>query len=182
MTENMKNRDPKGKIGDDDFKDAIVKYRERIFLVILKYVRNREDARDITQDAFLRAYKSRASFRGDSSLYTWIFRIAVNLALNFKERSHISDLSSIEDTAELYSSSDPMKSIRDNEIARSIDQSVKLLPERQRMTFVLRYYEELPFAEIAGNLGITEGAAKANYHQAIKKMQVNLRKFVEDAS
>jgi len=176
----MKNRDLRGNIDDEAFKDAIVSYKERIFLVILKYVRNRDDAKDITQEAFLRAYRSRNSFRGDSSIYTWLFKIAVNLALNFKERSRVSDLTSIENLSQLYSTSDPSEAARSNEISRSVDQAVRLLPPRQRMTFVLRYYEEKPFSEISENLGITEGAAKANYHQALKKLKYRLRHYTED--
>ena len=178
----MKNESSKGIIDDNLFKDAIVKYKERIFLVILKYVRNRDDAKDLTQEAFLRAYRSRSSFRGDSSLYTWIFRIAVNLALNFKQRSKVSDFSSLDDSPPLYSDSNPLDSVRSKQLSSSIDEAVKLLPERQRMTFTLRYYEEMPFAEIAENLAITVGAAKANYHQALKKMQSSLRPYLENDS
>ncbi|MEE9553107.1 MAG: RNA polymerase sigma factor [candidate division Zixibacteria bacterium] len=175
----MKSDNLKGKIDDDLFKEAIVNYKERIFLVILKYVRNRDDAKDLTQEAFLRAYRSRNSFRGESSLYTWIFRIAVNLALNFKERSRVSDHSSLDDSPPLYSDSDPLETVKSRELSSSIDRAVKLLPERQRMTFVLRYYEEMPFARVAENLGITEGAAKANYHQALKKLKGSLQPFME---
>ena len=178
----MKSENLKGKIDDDLFKDTIVKYKERIFLVILKYVRNRDDAKDLTQETFLRAYRSRDSFRGEASIYTWIFRIAVNLALNFKERSRISDHSSLDDSPPLYSDSDPLETVKSRELSRSIDGAVKLLPERQRMTFVLRYYEELPFARIAENLGITEGAAKANYHQALKKLRGSLQPYMESGS
>jgi len=176
----MKSQDLKGNVGDDEFKEAVLKYRERIFLVILKYVRNRDDAKDLTQEAFFRAYNSRHLFRGDSSLYTWIFRIAVNLSLNFKERSRVSDMKSLDDSAYLYSDNDPTEIIRANELNESIDKAVISLPPRQRMTFVLRYYEELPFARIAENLGITEGAAKANYHQAIKKLQTTLQPLYKD--
>lgn len=147
--------------------------------MILKYVRNRDDAKDLTQEAFLRAYRSRNSFRGDSSLYTWIFRIAVNLALNFKERSRVSDFSSLDESRPFYSESDPSSAIRDKELSGAIDRAIALLPPRQRMTFVLRYYDEMPFSEIAGNLGITEGAAKANYHQAVKKMQGGLSGYLK---
>lgn len=176
----MVNQSLEGKFGDEAFKDAVVKYRERIFLVMLKYVRNRDDAKDLTQEAFYRAYRSREWFKGESSLYTWIFKIAVNLALNFKERSHISNLDSLEDSPQLYSESDPSRGIMSDELFRSIDQAVRLLPPRQRMTFVLRYYEEMPFSGIADNLGVTEGAAKANYHQAIKKLQTSMRPYLEN--
>ncbi len=164
----------KGKISDENFSEAVVKYRDRIFLVISKYIRNREDARDLTQEAFIKAYRSRESFRGESSLYTWIFRIAVNLALNHKSRSRTSLYSSLEDSPELHDGSDPSSGVAGRELNQRIDEAVSELPNRQRMAFVLRYYEELPFAGVAENLNITEGAAKANYHQAIKKLRRKL--------
>ncbi len=178
----MKIGGPTGKISDETFSEAVVKYRERIFLVILKYVRNREDAKDLTQEAFIRAYRSRESFRGKASLYTWIFRIALNMALNFKTRSRISLHSSLEDTPELYGKSDTSGSIMNRELNQKIDEAVSELPNRQRMAFVLRYYEELPFAEVAETMNITEGAAKANYHQAIKKLRGKLTHYLRGES
>jgi RNA polymerase sigma-70 factor (ECF subfamily) len=175
----MKGKNPKGLVDDEAFKDAIVKYRERIFLVILKYVRNRDDARDLTQETFLRAYRSRDSFRGESSLYTWIFKIAVNLALNFKARGRDSSLHSIEDSPALHTEDDPSADLVSEQLSAAIDRAVRLLPKRQRMTFVLRYYEEMPFAKVAENLDITEGAAKANYHQAISKLRDYLKPHYE---
>lgn len=175
----MKIGDRKGKISDEIFNEAVVKYRERIFLVILKYVRNREDARDLTQEAFIKAYRSRGSFRGDSSLYTWIFRIAVNLALNYKTRSRVSLHSSLEDSPDLHDTNDPARNIRRQELDQRVDEAISELPNRQRMAFVLRYYEELPFARVAENLSITEGAAKANYHQAVKKLRGKLIPYLK---
>jgi RNA polymerase sigma factor (sigma-70 family) len=175
----MKNEIKQGRVDDATFKKAIVEYRERIFLVILRFVRNREDARDLTQEAFIRAYKSRESFRGDASLYTWIYRIAVNLALNHKSRSHISSLTSLEDAAEMVDQVAPSDSIDNKELRGQIESAISLLPDRQRGVFILRYYEEKPHAEIAEMLGITEGAVKANYHQAIKKLRRELTPYMK---
>jgi RNA polymerase sigma factor (sigma-70 family) len=175
----MKNEINQGRVDDATFKKAIVDYRERIFLVILRFVRNREDARDLTQEAFIRAYRSRESFRGDASLYTWIYRIAVNLALNFKSRSHISSLTSLEDAPEMMEQGDPSDSIGGKELRSQIESAISQLPDRQRAVFILRYYEEKPHAEIAGMLGITEGAVKANYHQAIKKLRKELTPYMK---
>lgn len=175
----MKNEIKKGRVDDESFKKAIVDYRERIFLVILRFVRNREDARDLTQEAFIRAYRSKESFRGDASLYTWIYRIAVNLALNYKSRSHISSLTSLEDAPEMIEQGDPSDSIGHKELRTRIDLAIAQLPDRQRAVFILRYYEEKPHAEIAEMLGITEGAVKANYHQAIKKLRKELTPYMK---
>jgi RNA polymerase sigma factor (sigma-70 family) len=173
----MADGDPKGRISDEAFAKAVVDFRERIFLVMLKYVRNREDARDLTQEAFVRAFRSRHSFRGESGLYTWIFRIAVNLAINHKTRSRDSLLSSLEHSPELPDNADPVRDIADQELGELVDRAVEKLPGRQRMAFVLRYYEEMPFAEVGETMGVTEGAAKANYHQAVKKLQKELEPY-----
>jgi RNA polymerase sigma-70 factor (ECF subfamily) len=141
-------------------------------------VRNREDAKDLTQEAFIKAYNSLGSFRGESGLYTWIYRIAVNLAINFKTRSKISLFKSIDDTQRTYDGDSPADNILKDELVNNIDASVKKLPERQRMVFVLRYYEEKPYSEISEILGISEGAAKANYHHAVNKLKNDLKEYL----
>ncbi len=172
--ESMENQKTRGILDDETFQKAVGDFKERIFLLLLRYVRNRDDALDLTQETFIRAYRSRESFRGDSGIYTWLYKIAVNLALNHKSRSHTSSLQSIEDSPDLYDSASPADSVTNAEINKQVDQAVSKLPARQRMVFVLRYYEEKSNAEIAKALGITEGAVKANYHQAIKKLQTGL--------
>jgi RNA polymerase sigma-70 factor (ECF subfamily) len=175
------NNEATGQIFDDEtFRKAVLEYRERIFLVILRFIRNREDAKDLTQEAFVKAYRSRAQFRGESGIYTWIYRIAVNLALNHKSRSKVSSLMSIEDNTELTSGGSPADGLLATELGGQIDTAIKGLPARQRMVFNMRYYEEQPHAEIAKTLGITEGAVKANYHQAIKKLRASLSQYIKD--
>jgi RNA polymerase sigma factor (sigma-70 family) len=178
----MKNEDHGVKASEKAFEKAVIDYRERIYLMLLKYVRNREDAKDLTQEAFVKAYNSLGSFRGDSGLYTWIYRIAVNLAINYKTRDKSSSFSSIDDTQRIYDGESPSENILKNELSSRIDDAVKNLPQRQRMVFVLRYYEEKQYSEIAEVLGITEGAAKANYHHAINKMKVELADYVRGES
>lgn len=173
----MTDGDPKGRISNEAFEKAVVDYRERIFLVMLKYIRNREDARDLTQEAFVRAFRSRHSFRGESGLYTWIFKIATNLAINHKTRSRDSKLSSLEYTPDLSDETDPARDVTNRELGEIIDRAVEKLPGRQKMAFVLRFYEEMPFTEVAETMGVTEGAAKANYHQAVRKLQKGLEPY-----
>ena len=167
-------------LNDETFKQAVLEYRERIFLVILRFVRNRDDAKDLAQEAFVKAYRSRNQFRGDSSLYTWLYRIAVNLALNHKSRNRISSLTSIEDTSELMAGGSPVDGMLSNELGGQIDSAIQGLPPRQRMVFILHYYEEKPHAEIGAMLGITEGAVKANYHQAIMKLRAGLSRYIKE--
>lgn len=163
---------------DETFAKAVSDYKERIFLVILRFVRNREDAHDLTQEAFVKAYRSRQSFRGDSTLYTWIYRIAVNLALNYKARSKTSAFQSLEDIPELSSGQLPSDGVLQKELRADIDKAVSGLPRRQRMVFNMHYYENKSHAKIGNLLGITEGAVKANYHQAVKKLRGALGRYV----
>jgi RNA polymerase sigma factor (sigma-70 family) len=177
IVEAMNNEVTKGKVDDETFKKAILDYRERIFLVILRFVKNRDDAKDLTQDVFIRAYRSRDSFRGDSSIFTWLYRIAINLALNHKSRGHV--MSSFDDAPEFPNNDDPSGSLLNAELGRNIEAAVAALPTRQKAVFILRYHEEKSHAEIASILGITEGAVKANYHQAIKKLRRGLKEYVK---
>jgi RNA polymerase sigma-70 factor (ECF subfamily) len=174
----MRNEEARAKFDDETFKQAVLDYKERLFLVILRFVRNREDARDLTQEAFVKAYRSRAQFRGDSGLYTWLYKIAVNLALNYKTRSRVSSFESIDDNPELHSDSDPSAGLMSTELTAQINAAIDTLPPRQRMVFNLRYFEQMPHAEIATMLSITEGAVKANYHQAINKLRIQLKDYV----
>ena len=177
--EAMDNEGALEKLDDKTFRKAVTEYRERIFLVLLRYVRNREDAKDLVQEAFIKAYRSRGSFRGESSIYTWLYRIAINLAINYKSRNRVSSFLSLEDTTEIVDNGDASDDVLDKEVKGQIDKAIEELPPRQRMVFILHYYEEKPHAEIAGMLGITEGAVKANYHQAIMKLRGKLSGYLK---
>jgi len=179
VLEAMNNEVRSGRLNDETFKEAVLQYRERIFLVILRFIRNREDARDLTQETFVKAYRSRDYFRGESNVYTWLYKIAINLALNYKNRSRASSFSSLEDGPEIAGTNDPSSGILDRELGQNIDTAISNLPARQRMVFILRYYDEKPHAEIANLLGITEGAVKASYHQAIMKLRAMLSPYLE---
>jgi len=167
--------------GDDRaFAKLVNRYKERIFLVVLRIVRNRDEARDLAQDAFVKAYRNRQSFRADSSFYTWVYRIAVNLSLNYINRNRDRMAESIEDSDAKNFSIEPDLSIEQEELRNAIDRAIKDLPARQRTVFVLRHYEEKSHAEIAEMLAITEGAVKANYHQAIQKLKGSLGSYISD--
>jgi RNA polymerase sigma factor (sigma-70 family) len=175
--EAMGNEVPQGRVDDETFKKAILDNRERIFLVILRFVKNRDDAKDLTQETFIRAYRSRSNFRGDSGIYTWLYKIAINLAINHKSRNH--PMSSLDETPEISASDNPSDGVLNAELGKNIEAAVAALPARQRSVFILHYHEEKPHAEIADLLSITEGAVKANYHQAVKKLRKNLTEYMK---
>ncbi len=175
----------KGFIAGDDkaFGELVNRYKERIYAVVLRMVGNREDAKDIAQDAFVRAYRNRQSFRAESGFYTWVYRIAVNLAINFLNRNQERSAYSLDDPKlkEQPGESREQKIVTD-ELRRAIDKAIGALPARQRAVFVLRQYEDKSNDEIASLLSITEGAVKANYFQAIQKLRVSLGQYLKEGS
>lgn len=167
--------------GDDRaFAKLVNKYKERIFIVVMRIVRNRDEAKDLAQDAFIKAYRNRQSFRADSSFYTWVYRIAVNLSLNYVNRNRERQADSLDDTDASNFSIEPDLTVEQQELRNTIDKAIKELPARQRTVFVLRHYEEKSHAEIAELLSITEGAVKANYHQAVQKLKGFLGTYINE--
>ena len=160
------------------FGRLVNKYKERIYSVVLRIVKNKEEAKDLAQEAFVKAYKNRHSFRAESAFYTWVYRIAVNLALNYVNRNRDRRADSIEDVPVGSISHTPADNLEQAELGDAISKAIEHLPARQKTVFVLRHYEEKPHAEIAGILSITEGAVKANYHQAIQKLKAALNQYL----
>jgi RNA polymerase sigma factor (sigma-70 family) len=183
---NLTNREEKDELkklmANDDkaFSELVNLYKERIFLVVLRIVRNREEAKDLAQEAFVKAYHSRQSFRAESGFYTWIYRIAVNLALNYINRNRDRQAESLENIQPIIGDSSANSELENRELHLAIDKAIEKLPARQRTVFVLRHYEQKSHAEIGEVLSITEGAVKANYHQAIKKLKEYLGIYLKE--
>ena len=161
------------------FGTLVNRHKERIYRVVLRIVRNKEEAKDLAQDAFVKAYRNRQNFRAESGFYTWVYRIAVNLALNYVNRNRDRQAESIENVQPSSLAVASNDALEGRELSGVISSAIEKLPGRQRTVFALRHYEEKPYLEIASLLSITEGAAKANYHQAIKKLQKSLGLYIE---
>lgn len=169
-------------LGGDErsFNLLVERHRERIYLLIWRMVRNREDALDLSQEVFVKAYRKLKSFRHESNFYTWLYRIAVNLALNFARREKFRSFLSLSNLSrELVSGSSPLEDMERDQLSSRIDRAIIELPEKQRMVFILRHYEEMSVKEVADLLGKSEGTVKANYFQAVKKLQRSLKSYVE---
>ena len=167
--------------GDDRaFGQLVNEYKERIYTVVLRMVKNKEEAKDLAQETFVKAYRNRQSFRAESGFYTWVYRIAVNLALNYVNRNRDRQAESIEDIAPTKMITAPTDRLEKAELKTAISNAVGKLPPRQRTVFVLRHYEEKPYSEIASLMSITEGAAKANYYQAVQKLKVSLDLYLKE--
>jgi RNA polymerase sigma-70 factor (ECF subfamily) len=152
--------------------DVIVeRHRRSVYLLCYRFVGNHEDASDLSQDVFVRAYKGLSRFRGKSSLATWIYRIGVNVCLNrvsakqpvtepIDARPHL-DAQAI----------DPAQELLKGERASQVRDAIAQLPKKQRATVILRVYHELSHEEIAGILGSSVGAVKANYFHALGNLK-----------
>jgi len=164
-------------------KEIVSKYKKFVYLTILRLVQNTEEAKDITQEVFVKALNSLDKFRGDSSLKTWLYRISFNMATNKLRKQSFKNLFSIskdESFIELPSTeSNPEESFAYSEFEKQFFKALAKLPKRQRETFALRYFDNLTYNEISEMLGISIGSLKANYFHAIKKLAEMLKEYKE---
>ncbi|HEX4374797.1 MAG TPA: sigma-70 family RNA polymerase sigma factor [Puia sp.] len=163
-------RDPVTK--EKAFTAIIKKYQEKLYWHVRRMVVEHEDANDVLQNVFIRVWNGLQNFREDSQLYTWLYRIATNECLTFleqqKKKSSIS-LSEVESGL-----SNKLKADKDfdaNKLEWKLQLAIQQLPEKQRIVFNLRYYDEMPYEEMSRTLETSEGALKASYHHAVKKIE-----------
>ena len=150
----------------------IRKYQEKLYWHIRRMVVDHDDANDVLQNVFIRVWNGLENFREDSQLYTWLYRIATNESLTFieqqKKRASVS-LSDVESGL-----ANKIRADRDfdgNKLEWKLQLAIQQLPEKQRVVFSLRYYEEMPYEEMSRVLETSEGALKASYHHAVKKIE-----------
>ena len=150
----------------------IKKYQEKLYWHIRRMVVEHEDANDILQNMFIKVWNSLGNFREDSQLYTWLYRIATNESLTFleqlKRRSAVR-LSDVEDGLSNKIKAD--ENFDGNKVEWKLQLAMQKLPEKQRIVFNLRYYDEMPYEEMSRILETSEGALKASYHHAAKKIE-----------
>ncbi len=154
------------------FNLVIRKYQEKTYWHVRRLVIDHDDANDIIQDIFIKVWKGLPRFRGESELFTWIYRIATNETLNFlnrKKRRFFVPLGDVENTLQLKILNN--QSFSGNEIERKLYSSILKLPEKQRIVFNMRYFDQLSYQEISDILGTSVGALKASYHHAAKKVE-----------
>jgi len=153
--------------------DLIVrKYQEQVYWHIRRLVIVHEDASDIAQDVFIKAWKALPEFRGDSGLYTWLYRIATNEALSFLKKKRKRFFLPMEDVEQQLSNSLETDAWYDgDDIEKKIQKAILTLPEKQRVVFNLRYYDEMKYEDMSRVLDTSEGALKASYHHAAKKIE-----------
>lgn len=154
------------------FDQIILKYQKRLYWHIRKIVISHEDANDVIQDTFIKIWKGLDNFHEASQLYTWLYRIATNEALSFikrKKKKFFLPIVEIESQLKNSLESDPWFSGSD--IQRKLQQAILSLPEKQRIVFNMKYFDEMKYAEMADILETSVGALKASYHHAVKKIE-----------
>jgi len=147
-----------------EFENWVKDYHDRIYATIFHIVGNEDDALDCTQDVFLKAYKKRSTFRGDSSPYTWLRRIATNYALNFVTRNKTSHWNEYREYE--HAGQDDEKEMREFQTSW-----LDHLSKMERLVVESRAFEKLSFKDVAEKLNTSENSAKVLYHKAIKKLQ-----------
>ncbi len=172
------------KAGDERaYEELVTEYRERVFRVAWRILRDDESAEDAAQEAFIKVFRHIGRFEGRSSLYTWIYRITVNIALNKLKRDRFRQMLPLGDLPrrERRPSADPVRMAESSEIGERVSKAVAALPDKQRTVFTLKFHEGMSHKEIANVVGCSEGTSKANYFHAIRKLRKLLEDLNEDA-
>jgi len=157
---------------DFGYRQLILIYQKRVYHVIRRMVLIHEDADDLTQNTFIKAYRHIDKFHGNSSIFTWLYRIATNEALSFLEKKKKRFFFSIDDHQEkMESYLDQAGNLNGDEIQIILQKALLKLPAKQRLVFQLKYQEELSYEEMSEVTGTSVGALKASYHHAVKKIE-----------
>jgi len=154
------------------FTAIIKKYQEKLYWHARRMVIDHEDANDVLQNVFIRVWNGLENFREDSQLYTWLYRIATNECLTYLEQQKKRSSVALDEVESGLSNKIKADSHFDaNKLEWKLQLAIQQLPEKQRIVFHLRYYDEMPYEEMSRALGTSEGALKASYHHAVKKIE-----------
>ena len=154
------------------FTGILKKYQEKLYWHIRRMVIDHDDTNDVLQNMFIKVWKGLENFREDSLLYTWLYRIATNESLTFLDQQKKRNSVSINDMENGLSNKLRADTNFDaNRLEWKLQLGIQQLPEKQRVVFNLRYYEEMPYEEMSRILDTSEGALKASYHHAAKKIE-----------
>jgi len=180
------------KQGDDDaFFKLVDRYKKKAFGIAYRFTDNAEDAEDLSQEAFLRAYRSIGSFKGGARFYTWFYRILVNLCIDHARKRRTApgmDSASqtrsgttgvkIEQFEDHRTNTSPEKAVFTIELSERVTTAIASLPDRQKQVFILRHYEELSLKEIAETIQCAEGTVKAHLSRAVRSLRNHLGPYV----
>jgi len=150
----------------------VKKYQEKLYWHIRRLVVTHDDANDVLQNMFIKVWKGLQNFREDSQLYTWLYRIATNESLSFLDAQKRKSTTSLTDVeSDLSNKIKADENFDPNRLEWKLQLAIQRLPEKQRAVFNLRYYGEMPYEQMSKILETSEGALKASYHHAAKKIE-----------
>lgn len=158
------------------FNLIVRKYQERLYWHIRKILISHDDTDDVLQNTFIKAFEALDRFREDASLFTWLYRIATNESLSFLKKKSRSYMLATGDNIEFLENtlqSDPY--VEGDEIQMKLQKALLRLPEKQRLVFNMKYYDEMKYEDMSGILETSVGALKASYHHAVKKIEQYLK-------
>lgn len=158
------------------FEVLINTYKERLYWHIRRIVLNHDDADDVLQNTFIKVFRNIEGFKGDSKLYSWMYRIATNEALTFlKAKSKKLGLSDVELQDRMIGNLVADVYFEGDAIQLKLQKAIATLPEKQKLVFTMKYFEELKYEEISEILETSVGGLKASYHLAVKKIEASLK-------
>ena len=161
---------------EEAFNELVLRYQERLYFHIRKIVIHHEDADDALQNTFLKVWRSLSDFRSDSSLFTWLYRIATNEALTLlkqKKKRSFAPWGDVERKMGDSLESDPW--FDGDQIQLQLQKAILKLPEKQRLVFNMKYFDEIKYEDMAEILHTSVGALKASYHHAVKKIEASMK-------
>lgn len=170
------------------FEALVERYQRKAYRAAFNFTRDREEAKDLSQEAFLRAYLHLKSFDRRAGFYTWFYRILINLCLDHRRRAGRASLEPLDEQAAGVArareadgdSSAPDRNIATLEWSRKVMAALNALPVKQRTAFILRNHEDLPIREIAKVMQTAEGTVKAHLHRAAAALRRNLAGWIEE--
>lgn len=155
----------------EGFNQIVRTFQERVYWHVRKIVISHDDANDVVQNTFIKAWKGLRNFRGDAQLYTWLYRIATNEAITFLNKKRKQLFEQIDDTSAALLPKIADDLFSGDEIERKLQEALLSLPTKQRIAFNMKYFDNMKYEEISKILGTSVGALKANYHHAKKKIE-----------
>ena len=158
------------------FKQLVQRYQKPLYYQIRNIVLNHDDADDVLQNTFIKVFSNISNFKGNSKLYSWMFRIATNESLTFiEQRAKKQGISNIEVQQKAILNLESDVYFEGNEIQLQLQKAIATLPEKQQLVFKMKYFEEMKYENISEILDTSVGGLKANYHHAVKKIEEYLK-------
>ena len=163
---------------EEAFNGIVNTYSERLYWHVRRFLCNHEDTNDLLQDIYIKVWTALPTFRGESQVFTWLWRIATNEVLNHLRKQKFKAMVSLDSSMDILRKKiDDDPYFNGNELQRELHNAIQKLPEKQRVVFNMRYFDELKYEEISEITDTSVGALKASYHHAYNKIKEELNKL-----